>query len=229
MIVKLIRKVLTKRKKDSIIDYKKMHTNRNNSHREDCKKVMDAKILANFLIQEYWRIRVDGQRIKCTRTKVGKLLTIIQILSIKCRQQLAFKDTIAVETCGTSVPILSVLRYPYDIWELGVNESLNGSIFFEKNAKINAESITTEDKPLPDLYKLSNDIDDSLKKIIKDVFLEFGTYDSYEIGKLINQFKSAISLDSVVREEKINAWLNNSDIQPEKSNKIVLFIHNYKL
>lgn len=224
---KILRKLLTKRKISSIIVTKNRFTNQNGSYREECKKIMDAKNLANFLIQEYWKNRVDGLRIECTRTKIGKLLTIIQILSIKCRHQLAFKDTIAVETCGTSVPILSILWYPYNIWELSVNELFDNSVFFKRNAKIDTKSVTIEDKPLPDLYKNISDIDDSLKKIVKDVFLEFGAYDGYEIGKLINQFKADISLDSVVCEEKITAWLNNLDIQSETANNLVLFIHNY--
>lgn len=244
MIVETIRNLLTKRRASDIIKHKSMFDYRQtNLRREECVKGMDVRNVANYVIQEYLKCRVKGQKVACTRTKIGKLLTIIQILSIKCRRKLAFDDTIVTEACGTSVPILSVYRYPYDIWELGTDISLKQITFstqtaqnsyfefFEENSSIDCSKMTEIDEQIPKLYEIQEgeDIDESLKKIIRDVFIEFGTYDSYEIGKMINEFKERICVDDIVDENKVIKWLHEIQIQQTEINKLIKFISKYDI
>lgn len=241
MNVDIIRNLLTKLRTRAIIKCISMFNCRQTCLlREECIKSMDVKNVANYVIQEYWRCRVKGQKVACTRTKIGKLLTIIQILSIKCRHELAFDDTIVTETCGTSVPILSVYRYPYDIWELNTDMTLSQidfsgqkvhNSFYEENSRIDCDKMTEVDEPIPKLYEVQKDenIDESLKKIIKDVFTEFGTYDSYEIGNMINEFKEKICIDDIVDENKITAWLYKIQSQQTETNKLIEFITEYDI
>lgn len=224
-IVEIIKRILIKRNKSDIIKRAKLPLCYDDTYREEIRKNMDVKFLANCLIQRFWTVRINEQRIKCTRTKIGKLLTVVQILSIKHNNKVAFEDTIAEETCGTSIPVLSVHRYPYDIWELCAYKLPTDTCFFEKNSSINSSDIAIVDEPIPDLYAPQGDVDGLLQKIISDVFMEFGTYDGYEIGKLINQFKADICLDGIVSTEKIITWLTNIDTQT--TNPIMSFIHNY--
>ncbi|MDE6724706.1 MAG: hypothetical protein K2J79_03785, partial [Ruminiclostridium sp.] len=205
----------------------------NGLYREGCKK-MAVKDVANYLIQEYWRHRIEGLKITCTRTKIGKLLTIIQILSIKCRRELAFDDTIVTETCGTSVPILSIQRYPYDIWELNTDEVEKTAfskkpVFFEQNSRLDLNKAEKVDKPLPKLYETRENIDESLKQIIEDVFEEYGAYDSYEIGKFINEFKEKICVNEIVDQNEVVKWLDEIERQPIENNELIMFIYNYHI
>ncbi len=85
--------------------------------------------------------------------------------------------------------------------------------------------MVTVNESLPDLYAPQGEVDNLLQRIINDVFMEFGTYDGYEIGKLINQFKDDICFDGVVCKEKVIEWLTNIDTQT--TNPIISFIHNY--
>lgn len=224
-IAETLKRMLTKRGKSDTMICKKMHMCCANTYGGEYKRQMNVKFLANRLIQHFWNIRINGQRVKCTRTKIGKLLTIVQILSIKYNNQIAFEDTIAEETCGTSIPVLSVHRYPYDIWELYTCKTPNATDFFEKNSSINLSDMVTVNESLPDLYAPQGEVDNLLQRIINDVFMEFGTYDGYEIGKLINQFKDGICFDGVVCKEKVIEWLTNIDTQT--TNPIISFIHNY--
>ena len=226
-IVENIKKMLTKRHKSGIIICKKMPLCYDDTCREEVNKNMDVRILANYLIQCFWNTRINGQRIKCTRTKIGKLLTIVQLLSIKHTQHVAFEDAIVAETCGTSIPILSVHRYPYDIWELHSCKFPNNAILFEKNSVIDLSDTSIVSEPLPELYSLQDDISDLIKNIIRDVFEKYGTYDGYEIGKLINEFKTDICSDGIVCEEKVITWLAN--INAQSTNSIIDFVHNHVL
>ena len=223
--VEILARMLTKNITIVIIkEYKKDFKSHSDTYKEEFNKTMDIKTLSNFLIQKFWKLRIKGQRLECTRTKIGKLLTIIQILSIKNNNQLAFDDDIMEETCGTSVPVLSVYRYPYDIWELYSPKSTDNT-FFEQSARINLlDTIEVEDS-IPELYMIREEVTDLYKKIVNDVFVEFGTYNGYEIGKLINQFKTDICDNGVVRREKVANWLNSIDVH--NNNPIITFIHNY--
>lgn len=227
--VEIIKNMLTKRIRDDIIVHEKSFVRCSDVCKEEFKKNMDVTFVANYLIQCFWKTRVNGKRIECTRTKIGKLLTIIQILSIKINKQVAFEDTIAEEICGTSVPVLSVYRYPYDIWELLPYKLPNDTVFYETNGSINLSEVSTVEEPLPSLYEIHGDVDGLIQKIIYDVFIGFGAYDSYEIGRFINEFKTTICIEKVVSKEKIADWLSNLDIQTINPtiNPIISFIFNY--
>ena len=226
-IVETLKRILTKREKNDIIICKKMSLRSERTYREEINKEMDVKILANYLIQCFWNTRINGQRIKCTRTKIGKLLTIVQLLYIKQNGQVAFDDAIAEETCGTSIPVLSVYRYPYDIWDISSNELSSDTVFYELNSSINLSDVSKVSDTIPELYDLKDEVSDSIKKLIMDVFVKFGTYDGYEIGKLINTFKGDICSNGVVCEDKVLTWLTNADTTVD--NPIISFIHNYTL
>lgn len=226
-IIETLKSMLTKKLKSDIITSKKISLCINDTHREEINKNMDVKILANYLIQCFWNTRIGGQRIKCTRTKIGKLLTIVQILYIKKNGQVAFDDVIAEETCGTSIPVLSVYRYPYDIWDICSNELSNNTVFYEQNSVINLLDVSKVSDTIPELYDLKDEVSDSIKKLIMDVFVNFGSYDGYEIGKLINTFKSDICSNGVVCKDKILIWLTNDYASID--NPIISFIHNYSL
>lgn len=235
IIVELIRNILTRREKSCIIKLNTMpNSQRNSLNREDCQENM-VRNITNRIIQNYWKYRVDGQKIACTRTKIGKLLTVVNILSIKCKDKPAFEDIIVSETCGTSVPILSVYRYPYDIWELGEERTFGESAFssknnfFEQDEKLTLEQIEEVNEPLPELYKIKEAVDETLNRIIDDVFMEFGAYDSYDIGDYINAFKSKICNEEVVDNGKVRSWLTEIQTQTKENNKLIEFISNYSI
>ena len=234
MIVEIIANLLTKKKKSGIIEHKAISKHKQRSLcGEECKNNMSVKNITNHVIREYWNSRVGGLRISCTRTKIGKMLTIIQILSLKCRREIAFDELIVSETCGTSVPILSVYRYPYDIWELNKGRTLDEPFqsrddFFERNSRMSKDEVERINEDIPKLYEIQQEICGPLQRIIEDVFYEFGAYDSYEIGKLINDFKDKICIKEVVDEEMIGDWLKEIQGQPT-DNELIKFIAEYEI
>ncbi len=222
-----VKTILTKRSKNGIMMYKNTRSCFSYMCREGIKKNMDVKYFADYLIDLFWNTRINGKPIECTRTKIGKLLTIVQILYIKHYKTNAFEDIIVEETCGTSIPVLAVHRYPYNIWD-AYTESLNGNDFFKGNNPINVCEISKRadiaKNPFLSLCE-DGELADRIIKLISGVFYEFGTYDGYEIGKLINEFKDKICSDNVVLEQKVIDWL--SDNEDTGTNPIVDFINKH--
>lgn len=117
---------------------------------------------ARYLYRKFY---YDG--FDCSRTKIGKLLTISYLICIKQNINI-FKEKILVEQCGTSIPDLAD-----EFGDLYPNLSNN----------------------LPDRYieDYNAYLPDDVKTVLNDVYKKFGKNACADLGNLIDTFKEEIS------------------------------------
>lgn len=183
------------------------------------------KEIVNFLLCKFADASICGKPLFCSRTKIGKLLFILQILWFKCKGEFAFSERIVRDTCGCSIPELSILMYPYIIYG---SMQENPSECYIKNESLCSEQIMIEVKD--DFHKRYpyNDVNCvGLSEMIQSVFLNFGSYQSSKLGALIDEFKDAIFEDADLNKEKLQRWLNTL-AKAETQNDIIIFLRQYE-
>lgn len=172
---------------------------------------------ARYLIRLYFQTKIKYQ---CSRSKIDKLLSIANFISIKEGNQM-FDEIMSVNQCGTSFPMLAwIIRE--DIMD-GINEDFN---------MIDIDSID-ENGYYPEFYESDYPIEDK-KDLLKNIFLRFGSTSTKELGLQINEFINEIS--SIVEEgprpivdyEKVKEFFHNDEMLEKYSdNKIISFIKEF--
>lgn len=185
--------------------------------------ILDA---ANFIIQLYFK---TGKKYRCSRTKVEKLLVIAQLISIKDNNQSnkLLSEKICSNPCGAGFPVLSKYLFS-EIIDTEEDESGNA---------IDC-SLIKEDAEYPVIYRIVDEdsFTPTIRKILRDVFLEFGNCKIKELGEWCNQFKDNIVSSTekeydryVIDEQRVIDYFSNSNMcYSGNSNRIVEYIHNYK-
>ena len=170
---------------------------------------------ARYLIRLYFQTKIKYQ---CSRSKIDKLLSIANFISIKQGNQM-FNETMSVNQCGTSFPMLTWI-FREDIMD-GINDNFN---------IIDVNSID-ENAYYPEFYEyeflLGNERD-----LLKNIFLRFGSSSAKELGLQINEFIDEISTiveeapRPIVDYEKAKDFFQNDEMLEKYSeNKIVEFIN----
>ena len=225
------KKKLTNVKICDIILY--LNTCKSHNERKEYEILMNEKttptlgveVIADVLISKFKHITIDGQHIRCSRTKLGKLLTLIQVLYIKCVGKQLFDDKIYSDVCGTIIPSLNTLNYPYDIVGKTVGGGADGC--FERNEEIAENLIIYENddyESIGDFFHMDIDVD----QLIYNVFITFGSYEGRELGKYIDEFKHNLCNNNILDEKTTrNFLLNIPQKLLEQGNPIIDYINSY--
>ena len=170
---------------------------------------------ARYLIRLYFQTKIKYQ---CSRSKIDKLLSIANFISIKQGNQM-FNETMSVNQCGTSFPMLTWI-FREDIMD-GINDDFN---------IIDVNSID-ENTYIPFIYE-SEFLLENERDLLKNIFLRFGSTSAKDLGLQINEFIDEIS--TIVEEasrpiidyEKAKKFFQNDELLEKYSeNKIVKFIN----
>ena len=174
---------------------------------------------ARYLIRLYFQTKIKYQ---CSRSKIDKLLSIANFISINQGNPM-FNETMSVNQCGTSFPVISWLIRE-DIMN-GINEDFS---------IIDIDSID-ENAHYPEFYESEYPLEDK-KELLKNIFLRFGSTSTKELGLQINEFVDEIStiVDGVPRQiidyEKAREFFQSDEMLEKYSdNKIVSYLCELKV
>ena len=130
----------------------------------------------NYLVQQFYKTQ---QKFSCTRTKLGKMLSIIAFRYAR-NGKVAFDELIyRYNDCGTTIDGLAAYA------DRDVYIQL---IYYDDNKKITQTYDDDLDvsQNIPDKYKTISSLKETDKEIIKEVFYEFGAYSAKKLGEYIN-------------------------------------------
>ena len=134
---------------------------------------IDLAKATNYFIQLFYK---TNQKYSCTRTKVGKLLSIVAF-TYACDGKLAFDETIyKYDNCGTAIREI-MLRFN--------DREIYSQCKYRDDAKKISEKLNEKVK-IPDEYKDITDLDDDIKQKIEATFREFGAYTPAMLGECLN-------------------------------------------
>lgn len=195
---------------------KREDSSQHNKFDKACKKNKNMEELnanlkeaANYLI---FLFNSTGQKYSCSRTKIGKILSIVAIIYAKEGKKIfneriyKYKSDAVGEFCG------AFIRELINIVDRDVYIS---NEICDTNSKINSDEIKEKEN-------LTFDLPKGVKETIKEVFLEFGAYDSKTLGKCINPIilqeevskkDNEVDLSQIQHLSKKNfdkCWLNGS-------------------
>lgn len=126
---------------------------------------------ANYLIQLFY---MTGQKYSCTRTKIGKLLSIVAFVYAK-KDRKVFDETIyKYSDCGTTINELTAT----------VDRDIYLQCEYQDDKKY-IECKFEPDATIPDKHRETSCISKEFKLVVEDVFRNFGAYSAYELGQLI--------------------------------------------
>lgn len=168
---------------------------------------------ANYLIQLFYKTE---KKYSCSRTKIGKLLSIVAFIYAKNGKKLFDEIILKYDNCGTSINELKsfvdrdvYIQFQYaDDCQYIDDEFNNNELVLEK-------------------HKESSSIDENLKSEIENVFRNFGSFSAYHLGQFINPI---VNLPQMVNENNeiqlhmiptINVGSFSDEILNEKNNVLV--------
>lgn len=170
-----------------------------NSQKPHCKQIkaclsdlrmenmgLNLTKLTNYFVQLFYK---TNQRYSCTRTKIGKLLSIFAF-EYACEGKRAFKETIhKYDDCGTAI---------YEIMERFTDRDIYTKCAYEdKISTIPDDYFYSADDSIiiPNEYMDVYDLDKDVLSRIEKVFKAFGSYSPTELGECINPI---VNCDGVV-------------------------------
>ena len=169
------------------------------------------KYTTNYLISLFYR---TDCRYSCSRTKIGKLLSIVAF-SYACENRQLFAQPIyRYDDCGTGIRELK-------FW-MGIEEYS----FFGSNICCDDKEMITEDfnndKILPNRLQVENFVPCELKERVENVFRQFGSYAGWELNDSLNAIAKQATHEpfGIVDLTKISSIVENMD----QDNEIVDYL-----
>lgn len=167
----------------------------------------------NYLVQLFYK---TNQKYSCTRTKVGKLLSIVAF-KYASNGQVAFEETIyKYNECGTAIKEIMQRFKDRDIYTLCTynDDSKPVSQKIDEKADIPLDFI--------DIKDLSDDVKDT----IKSVFLLFGAFSPATLGECINPIvntKNTTLENNQIDISRIE-YIHLDDFSTESKNPLIEFL-----
>ena len=158
----------------------------------------------NYLIQLFYR---SEQRFSCTRTKIGKLLSIVAFKYARKSIRLFDEDICKYQQCGTAINELKLLL-ERDIY---IQEDYEDS----KN-RVDCSNLKDNLDCIPSLYLEIGALDPNVKKTIEDVFCRFGAYSPLDLG---NGLCDLVFYKDVTQDNDVIDLYKIQEIDPEEFNR----------
>ena len=154
---------------------------------------------ANYLIQLFYK---TNEKYSCSRTKLGKLLSIVAFRFAKDKKIL-FREKIYKynPNCGTQIPALRL--YDRDIYI---------KLEYFDDQKIIDYSQIDDDAIIPGVYQEVGILSDEIKQRITEVFVLFGAYSGHNLALAINKL---IELEKIVNDDETINLEAFSDLKRE--------------
>ena len=150
---------------------------------------------ANYLIQFFYK---TDKRYSCTRTKIGKLLSIVAFkYAVKYDENIFPWKIYRYPECGTLMA--SVQHY--------VDRDVYFAYPYDNSKKRISRNELNENADIPDRYKDVSNLDPKLKEEIENVFFTFGAYSQVDLSEELNpiveykgicQADGRINLDNII-------------------------------
>ena len=183
----------------------------NKTMTDNCVNLREA---TNYLIQLFYQ---TNKRYSCTRTKLGKLLSILAFKYARKGEKL-FDQTIYKypPSCGTLINELNFI-VPRDIYTRNIVDGNDPDNMTIINVSLSAcANVPTQYK---DIKTLSTPVREELEK----VFNTFGTYPASELGKLLNPIVECILINGSCNEIDLSKVCGEA-IEKIENNAIVEYI-----
>lgn len=132
----------------------------------------DLVFATNYLIQLFYQ---TNKTYVCTRTKIGKLLSIVAFVYAKDGKKMFDENICRYDGCGTTIKELAYI-IEHEVYPVSSNLP-------------NQKEITeiSQDPNIPDRFLNIGSLNDNVKENIKKVFLKFGSYSPKNLGELLNE------------------------------------------
>lgn len=183
---------------------------------DDNLKRMSVDIIAatDYLILQFIK---SGKRYTCSRTKLGKLLTIVAF-TYAVEGKLLFDEKVyKYGECGTAInEILD--NYDRDIYISSHSNDDGKTVVFNSNIILDLDESTKEE------YKNYEKLEYSVRRRIDDVFLNFGSYSASKLGEYVN---CIINVEGLIEDGEVNFY--NLYLLSQDNNKIQELIKVYPL
>jgi len=156
---------------------------------------------SNYLIQLFYK---TGQKYSCSRTKIGKLLSIVAFV-YALKDKKIFDETIyKYDGCGTAINELKTY--------------IDRDVYIQFDYSDNQEYICDEfldAVEIPEKHQKTDSISAEVAETIIKVFRKFGSYSACDLGQCINpivNYDGVAELDGAINLSKICS-LNKNDFE----------------
>lgn len=171
--------------------YPQDETNLCATNKNELEKLnVDLISATNYLILLFFK---SGQKYTCSRTKIGKLLTIVAF-TYAVEKKLLFNEKVyKYGNCGTAInEILD--KYDRDIY---ISNPIDDN---EQTISFGDKTINDLDESIKREYGDNLKLDISVKRRIDDVFIKFGSYSASRLGDCIN---CIINIDDIIINDEV--------------------------
>ncbi len=148
---------------------------------------VSLKEITNYLIQLFY---ATEQKYSCSRTKLGKLLSIVAFLYALKNVELFDETIYRYDGCGTAINELKSY----------VDRDIYIQLQYEDDGKIISTSFDEQKIPT-DKYTQTESLTQDIKKQIELVFRHFGSYKASDLGQCINHI---VNYPGVTKEDEVD-------------------------
>lgn len=182
-------------------------------NQENTKKYYGIIDLANYLKLLFYK---TNKKYSCTRTKIGKLLSILAFKYARKNSRVFLNDIYRYPQCGTYIRELSVFceRDEYIMPK-----------YMDNNMEMSLEEIDWNIITPMDNKDFTH-IPLNLRKEIEVIFCKFGAYSQMRLGECLNcivDYEGVCASDQIVNLDRI-AELSIHDINKIGRNKVIDYI-----
>ena len=172
----------------------------------------NLKEATNYFIQLFY---ATGQKYSCSRTKLGKLLSILAFLYALDDEELFDETIYRYDGCGTAI---NELKSYFD-------RDIYIQFEYEDNREFIKETFNTDNLQMERCFQTVN-VDENLKSKIECVFRKFGAYKAYDLGQCINPIVnfSNVTKDNIVNLSVIKTLSRNDFLNVETHNELIDFL-----
>lgn len=147
----------------------------------------------NYFIQLFYK---TGKRYSCTRTKLGKLLSILAFKYAANDKLLFFEEIYCYPNCGTAIKEL-MCEVERDVYR---------NYHYEDGKKRISKHELKANVDIPKMYPDTSLLKSELKKDIEDVFFSFGAYSQKDLSDVLNpivEYEGICNSEGIIELEKI--------------------------
>ncbi len=128
---------------------------------------------ANYLVQLFYK---TDKRYSCSRTKIGKLLSILAFKYATKDIKLFFEPIYRYDGCGTAIAHINYYL-PRDVYRM---------LEYDNSKRRIRKSELKEDVDIPAWYQDISSLFPTIKEDIEDVFFTFGAYSQVHLSEELN-------------------------------------------
>lgn len=149
---------------------------------------------ANYLIQFFYK---TDKRYSCTRTKIGKLLSILAFkYAVNYDENIFPRQIYRYSECGTIIASLQCY----------VDRDVYFDYPYVNSKKRISRNELNENADIPGRYKEVSNLAPGLKKDIEDVFFTFGAYSQVDLSDVLNpivEYEGICNSEGIIDLSKI--------------------------